>query len=235
MDYAIYNIELVNRLSAWQHTAFKTNILLPVVQAEKEQTSASKAGVSPPIQQEPVDLLNVIAWGTADFVLCRKICCPFHYLPPRCRSPPLRLDFSKNSDEAEEPCMWQRNNGQGEANILQNQFTAFLMTAVRWQKIDYLRNRTKRETHEVPANFDHAVIQTRETGAEKTVSLEQPVLESIALAQALSQISDRERYVFFARALEGRSFDELALELGVGYKGAAAIYYRTIRKLKKEL
>lgn len=24
MDYKIYNIELVNRLSAWQHTAFKS-------------------------------------------------------------------------------------------------------------------------------------------------------------------------------------------------------------------
>jgi RNA polymerase sigma factor (sigma-70 family) len=131
--------------------------------------------------------------------------------------------------------MWQRNNGQGEANILQNQFTAFLVNAVRWKKIDYLRKRTKQGTREIPTDFDDAFTQTLEAKAENAVSLEQPVLESIALARALSRISDRERYVFFARTLEGRSFDELASELGMGYKGVAAIYYRAIRKLKKEL
>lgn len=55
------------------------------------------------------------------------------------------------------------------------------------------------------------------------------------LAQALSQISDRERYIFFAHALEKSSFDDLAAELGMGYKGVAAVYYRAIQKLKKEL
>ena len=55
------------------------------------------------------------------------------------------------------------------------------------------------------------------------------------LTQALGQISDRERYIFFARALERRSFQDLALELGLGYKGVAAIYYRALQKLKKEL
>lgn len=30
MDYKIYNIELVNRLSAWQHTAFKTKTSIPI-------------------------------------------------------------------------------------------------------------------------------------------------------------------------------------------------------------
>ena len=58
---------------------------------------------------------------------------------------------------------------------------------------------------------------------------------SLMLAQALGQISDRERYIFFARALEKRSFDDLSSELGMGYKGVAAVYYRAIQKLKKEL
>ena len=39
--------------------------------------------------------------------------------------------------------MRYRNNGQGEDNILQNQFTTYLMTAIRWQKIAYLKKRTK--------------------------------------------------------------------------------------------
>lgn len=131
--------------------------------------------------------------------------------------------------------MWQRNNGHGEANILQNQFTAYLVTAIRWRKITYLRKCTKLGTHELCTDFDGAFIRLLDAKEENTASLEQPVLESIALAQALSKITDRERYIFLARTLDQRSFNELAVELGLGYKGVAAIYYRTLQKLKKEV
>lgn len=131
--------------------------------------------------------------------------------------------------------MWQRNNGQGENNILQNQFTTYLVTALRWQKIAYLRKRTKLGKHELPTDFDSAFAEMVAGREENIFSVEQPVLDSIALARALTLISDRERYVFFARTLEERSFDDLAAELGIGYKGAAAIYYRTIQKLRQEM
>lgn len=126
--------------------------------------------------------------------------------------------------------MRYRNNGQGEDNILQNQFTTYLVTAIRWQKIAYLKKRTKLGTHELPTDFDSAIAQMLETQGTSAASVEQPVL-----AQALGQISDRERYIFFARALEKRSFDDLAAELGMGYKGVAAAYYRAVQKLKKEM
>ena len=131
--------------------------------------------------------------------------------------------------------MRYRNNGQGEDNILQNQFTTYLMTAIRWQKIAYLKRRTRLGTHELPTDFDSAFAQMIEVQGKSTVSVEQSVLDSLMLVQALGQISGRERHIFFARALEKRSFDDLASELGMGYKGVAAAYYRTIQKLKKNL
>ena len=39
----------------------------------------------------------------------------------------------------------------------------------------------------------------------------------------------------FKRVLEKSSFDALASELGMRYKGVAAIYYRAIQKLKRRL
>lgn len=48
----------------------------------------------------------------------------------------------------------------------------------------------------------------------------------------MNQLSDRERYILLERVVCERSFDELAAELGIGYKGAAAIYYRAIKKIK---
>ena len=131
--------------------------------------------------------------------------------------------------------MRQRNNGQGEANILQNQFTAYLMTAIRWQKITYLRKQAKLGKHELSTDFDSPFVHSLASTVENVFSVEQPVLESITLAQALGKISDRERYILLARILEDRSFEELASELGIGYKGAAALYYRTIQKIKRKM
>lgn len=131
--------------------------------------------------------------------------------------------------------MRYKNNGQGEDNILQNQFTAYLVTAIRWRKSTYLKKRVRIEQYEFSSDFDNAFVQDLGTPEETAASLEQLALDSIMLTQALGQISDRERYIFFARALERRSFQDLALELGLGYKGVAAIYYRALKKLKKEL
>ena len=75
MDYKIYNIELVNRLLAWQHTAFKTKTSIPIALPDREQVPAAEAGEPLPDQQEPVDPLNVITWDAADFVLCHKVHC----------------------------------------------------------------------------------------------------------------------------------------------------------------
>ena len=40
-------------------------------------------------------------------------------------------------------------------------------------------------------------------------------------------------YIFFSRALHGRSFHELALELDLGYQGVAAAYHRVCKKVKE--
>ena len=45
--------------------------------------------------------------------------------------------------------MWQRNNGIGEINILQNQFTKYLMTAIELDKAKYLDKQSKRGVREI--------------------------------------------------------------------------------------
>ncbi|MFQ8836553.1 MAG: sigma factor-like helix-turn-helix DNA-binding protein [Oscillospiraceae bacterium] len=51
----------------------------------------------------------------------------------------------------------------------------------------------------------------------------------------MEKLQERDRMIFLSRALEERSFAELADEFHIGYKGVAAIYYRTIQRIKKEL
>ena len=52
---------------------------------------------------------------------------------------------------------------------------------------------------------------------------------------SIAELSEREQYIFFNRALGERSLDEMAKELGMNYKTVATMYYRTIRKLKKKM
>lgn len=37
------------------------------------------------------------------------------------------------------------------------------------------------------------------------------------------------------RVLDEKGFDVLAVELGLGYKGVAAVYYRAVEKMKRKM
>lgn len=129
--------------------------------------------------------------------------------------------------------MWQRNNGQTEAEKLQNRFTAYLLVAVRRQQRDYMMKANQQTRFELLVEDD-----TYRFGCQEETDLlnELPLmlqLESASLQYALEQINERERYVSLARVLDGTGFEELGAELGIGYKGAAAAYYRAVGKIKK--
>ena len=131
--------------------------------------------------------------------------------------------------------VWQRNEGHEQDEILQNKFTAYLLAAVQRRKAQYIDNLMKAQ---------QITTLIEETSMDNTFDLEQEALQGIPLYMrlqneklfwSLSTLTERERYVFFNRALDERSLDELAAELGLSYKGVAAIYYRAIQKIKKKM
>ena len=136
--------------------------------------------------------------------------------------------------------MWQRNNGQAREE-LQIRFTGYLIQAVRRTQRDYLRalcNYLKAlyaySNQETLTDTIFAVSQTLEQEVMEQLPLWEKI-ESGALLYALKQLDERERYVFLARVLDKRPFDVIGVQLGLSYKGAAAVYYRAIRKLKKSI
>ena len=131
--------------------------------------------------------------------------------------------------------MWQRNDGAGESNVIQNIFTAYLVQAVRRKKIRYLGKKEKRRQYELALNDDD---QQEGFQSEMDLLCEMPLLEKLEnykLQQVLSRKSERDLYIFFARVLEGNSFFEIAEELGMGYTAVKNVYYRMIKKARKEL
>lgn len=131
--------------------------------------------------------------------------------------------------------MWQKNNGKSETEILQNRFTAYLATAVQHRRNEYIQQITRRQRAELVTD----IIEDISKGdVEKDVLLGLPLsmqMEDSALIHALKEVNERERHIFFARVLDERSFESLAEEMGLGYKGVTAIYYRTIQKIKKKM
>ena len=60
-------------------------------------------------------------------------------------------------------------------------------------------------------------------------------IENIRLHHTLRLLKERELYILFAKVIDDRSFEELANELGIGYKAVTSIYYRMMEKIKKAL
>lgn len=131
--------------------------------------------------------------------------------------------------------VWQRNSGQDEEEILRNRFTAYITSAVRRHRAAYIQ---KVQKHQLEISLIDAMLEDTPVNMEEKAMADVPLLmklENDSLARAMLQLSDRERQVFMARVLEERSFESLAEELGLGYKGVSAIYYRAIQKIKKHM
>ena len=129
--------------------------------------------------------------------------------------------------------MWQRNNGQAREE-LQIRFTGYLIQAVRRTQRDYLRALCKYGENEILTEVFCAVSQTLEQEVMERLPLWENI-ESGALLYALKQLDERERYVFLAHVLDKRPFDVIGVQLGLSYKGAAAVYNRSVGKLKKSI
>ncbi|OUO72500.1 sigma-70 family RNA polymerase sigma factor [Anaeromassilibacillus sp. An250] len=129
--------------------------------------------------------------------------------------------------------MWHRNDGASEANIIQNKFTAYLITAVANRKAAYMN---KLKAHRRAMEFLERCGAEVETYAEFNLDEGLPLMEQIEnplLLQALLQIKDWERHILLARLLDERSFIELSKNLGVSYKAVSNSYYRLILKLRR--
>lgn len=90
--------------------------------------------------------------------------------------------------------MHTRNDGKGENNVLQNEFTAYLSLAVVRRKKDLLRKRERLQRHELSTDFqDSELPDTYSACIPDPFPLE---FENQALEAALDGLSPRDRYIF---------------------------------------
>lgn len=135
-------------------------------------------------------------------------------------------------------------------NSIQNRFTAYLVSAVRNKRINYMekqKNMLQKETllteQEIKKylnverqyqNFfgepQYAVLEDWEKFREFLLAL-----GSDNLMKALNKLKDKEHKLLFARVFGAMTFEELGRKFGMKPKQAEMSYYYILRKLRKEL
>ena len=128
------------------------------------------------------------------------------------------------------------NPGQKDEHRLQNQFTRYLMVALKNKRASHMRTLFYLQQHEYSLEQQEVFPPELSDSYEPIHNL--PILQQIEnerLLGALKNSKERELYILTEHILGEKSFSELASELDIGYKAVAAIYYRTLSKIKKAM
>lgn len=96
--------------------------------------------------------------------------------------------------------MINRNNGVSEQEILQNEFTAFISTAMNRERIAFLKREARRRSYTY--EMEDEKFELIPDSSDFVLDL----CDNDALAYALNKLDERERYVLLARVLEEKSF-----------------------------
>lgn len=116
-------------------------------------------------------------------------------------------------------------DSQYKSCAVQNQFTAYLIAAIRNYKRTYLRRISTALRTELPMEGHSEVMELcEETDFFCGLPLMQR-LENERLFAAMQGLSERERYIFLSKVLGEMSLSEIALSLGITY-GAPQIIPR---------
>ena len=132
--------------------------------------------------------------------------------------------------------MREKTNNTGESAAIQNQFTAYLLTALRRRKIQYRQALVRKTQHEQFQDIGEEAADCFSVEPDMMQGL--PFLDQIEnerLRQALMWTREQDLTIFIAKALEGRSFAAIAKDAGMKYNTVASLYYRLVSRLIKAM
>jgi len=131
--------------------------------------------------------------------------------------------------------MWKQNNGIGESNTLQNEFTSYLAIALQRKKTQYLASKWGLHKREFSVDIQDFID-------EFVVDIDMlsglPINEQIEddrLVEILHKEPPRNVYILLSITLDDQSLIEIARELEIPYQTVASIHYRLIKKIRARL
>lgn len=131
--------------------------------------------------------------------------------------------------------VFKNDNGKEKDNIIQNRFSAYLLSSVNRTRKNYIAQKEEIERREMLISETSDIVDKEsEQKMMNTIPLHMQ-LENDRLVEVLFELSEREKYIFLQHTLGEKSFEMLAQEFELSYKGVAAVYYRTMQKIRKAM
>ena len=115
--------------------------------------------------------------------------------------------------------MIKRNDGISKDDICQNQFTAYVVLAVKRKRQSYIKKKQREHEKETRTKKEAEQSEFRTAGYDMWSRMEP---QNEKLMAAMQQLSLKERFVVTEYVLKGKPFKEIAQETGLKEKGVAS-------------
>ena len=123
---------------------------------------------------------------------------------------------------------------KNESEIILFRFTAYLQAAISNSVNNYFRERQRQLSTEQAYSAQFFIDAEIEVCIDSH-DFSTAITEKDVLDRALNILDARQRYILYQHIFAGKSFTEIGAELKLKYKAVAALYYRALQKLKREL
>lgn len=125
------------------------------------------------------------------------------------------------------------NSGSPENRDLQNQFAAYVKTAVIRKRSSYLRKMWQLENQEIICEDKLLEAQEEEDFFSRFSLMDQ--IEDEKLVSVFKSLSQENRRILWLRAIEGLSYQEIADQLHMNFWSVKAAYLRMVHMFRNTL
>lgn len=122
------------------------------------------------------------------------------------------------------------NDGTSKDDICQNQFTAYVVLAVKRKRQAYIKKKIRDK--EKQTKTEKELSKRGIEGDDVWIGLE---IQNEELVEAMQQLKPKEYVIVVEYVLKRKSFREIAQEMKLTERTVASLYYRSIKKLRTKM
>ena len=126
--------------------------------------------------------------------------------------------------------MASRNDGTSKDDICQNQFTAYVVLAVKRKRQAYIKKKIRDKEKQTKTEKELSKLGIE--GDDVWIGLE---IQNEELVDAMQQLKPKEHVIVVGYVLKRKSFREIAQEMKLTERTVASLYYRSIKKLRTKM
>lgn len=126
--------------------------------------------------------------------------------------------------------MAKRNSGKSKEDICQNQFTAYVLLAVKRKRQAYIKKKIRDKEKQTKTEKELSKLGIE--GGDVWIGLD---IQNEELVDAMQQLKPKEHVIVVEYVLKRKSFREIAQEMKLTERTVASLYYRSIKKLRTKM